>query len=251
MTRVRPAETALAGRRPCGPLASALAALAVATACGSAAARMPVDVPPGTAPSPETLLEADVGRLLGADVPASRDALRALASLDARGRDALAAHAARIPNETDPRWLEALDANGLAPAMLPPERRLAWALWQVAEPEPGRVMAGQARLVELARSAPEVLLARLAMPGAGRDALAVALGDAGRREAVPTLLALYRSPDTPRERRAAALALGRLAGDDLRPRAEGSAEDVQRDAARIEAWWAQVRKEAADAKRSS
>ena len=82
----------------------------------------------------------------------------------AGGRAALAAHAARIPTETDPRWLEVLDANGLVPS-LPPDRRLAWALWQVAQPEPGRVMAGQARLVELARTSPEVLVARPAAPG--------------------------------------------------------------------------------------
>ncbi len=230
-------------------LVPVLAALGVGAACGSAAARMPVDVPAGTAPTREALLEGDVGRLLGADPAASQDALRALGSLDAGGRVVLAAHAARIPTETDPRWLEVLDANGLAPS-LPPERRLGWALWQVAQPEPGRVMAGQARLVELARSSPQVLVRRLATPGPGRDAIAIALGEAGEREAVPALLALYRAPDAPRERRAAALALGRLAGDDLRPREEGTTEEIERDAARIDAWW-RAGKEAVDEKRPS
>lgn len=229
-------------------LVPVLAALCVA-ACGSAAARMPLDVPAGTAPTPAALVEGDVGRLLDADPEASRDALRALVSLDAGGRAALAAHAARIPTETDPRWLEVLDAHGLVPS-LPPDRRLAWALWQVAQPEPGRVMAGQARLVELARASPQVLTTRLATPSPGRDAIAIALGEAGDRAAVPALLALYRAPDTPHERRAAALALGRLAGDDLRPRAEGTPEEIERDAARIDAWW-RAGKEAVDAKRPS
>jgi len=228
-------------------LVPVLAFLGVGAACGSAAARMPVNVPAGTAPTREALVEGDVGRLLGGDPAASQEALRALGSLDAGGRAALAAHATRIPNETDPRWLEVLDANGLAPG-LPPERRLEWALWQLAQPEPGRVMAGQARLVELARSSPRVLVTRLSTPGPGRDAIAIALGEAGEREAVPALLALYRAPGAPRERRGAALALGRLAGDDLRPRAEGSTEEVERDAARIEAWW-HAGKEAVDAKR--
>lgn len=230
-------------------LAPVLATLAVGVACGSAATRMPIDVPASTAPTPEALVEADVGRLLGSDPAASRDASRALASLDARGVAALSAHAARIPAERDPRWLEVLDAHGLVPPVTP-EQRLAWALWQVAEPEPGRVMAGQARLVSLARTAPGLLVARLASPGTGRDAIAVALGDAGRIEAVPALLALYRGPGSPRERRAAALALGRLAGDDLRPRAEGGPDEVEADARRIDAWW-HARKEAVDAQRPS
>lgn len=234
---------------PVARLVPLLSALLVAPACGSAAARMPVDVPSATAPSPESLLASDVGRLLGGDPAASRDALETLASLDAAGRTALAAHAARIPNETDPRWLEVLASNGLAPA-LSPEQRLAWALWQVTEPEPGRVMAGQARLVELGRTSPGMLVGRLASPGPGRDALALALAEAGRTEAVPALLGLYRAPARPRERRAAALALRRLTGDAASPREEGTPEEIEADAARVEAW-GRARDEAVDAKRSS
>ncbi|MFO0933932.1 MAG: hypothetical protein U1E39_14680 [Planctomycetota bacterium] len=183
------------------------AALAVvfAAGCASAAARAPVDVPAGRAPTPDDAVAREVGALLSGDVAAARAAEADLVALDASGRAALARHAATIPNERDPRWLHVLDAHGLLPA-LSPDEAVAFRLAEAARGEPGLLARARAALEAQARRDPAPLVARL-RGGPGADLLALALGDAGATSAAPALLALYKDPRAPAERRAAAAAL--------------------------------------------
>ena len=96
----------------------------------------------------------------------------------------------------------------------------------------------QSGLLDLARSNPEILLAKLADRSCpARDAIAVALADAGEARAIPALVDLYRASGTPAERRAAALALGKLAGEARKPRLDATDIERERDADRLLAWY--------------
>ncbi len=99
-------------------------------------------------------------------------------------------------------------------------------------------MKAQARLLDLARTQPDLLLARLDRGGRGAEAIAVALAMAGERRAVPPLLARYRNARTPDERRVAAEALGatRRRRAPARVCRDSNAE-IQRDADAIERWY--------------
>jgi hypothetical protein len=217
---------------------AALAALLIAAApgCGSAATRIPVDAPAALAPMPKDEVARQVGLLLSADPQASRAAERALLSLDEDGRRALEEHARRIPTERDPRWRNVLDEHGLLPASSV-EERVDLLLWKASRPDPVMVLKAQNGLLDLARKDPSPLLARLRRPGPGRDVVAVTLAHAGVRPAVPALLDLYRTGEKPEERRAASAALGRLAGDSLQPRVEGTPAERERDAQLVESWY--------------
>jgi hypothetical protein len=221
------------------PLSSVLAlALAAGGACASSGERTCVDAP---FPRPPTAQE-DVGRLVGellsADARASRAAERTLVALDPEGRAALAALARDLPDERDPRWFHVLDRNALFSAASDDDR-LDLLLWRASREDDAET-ASRARdaLAQEARRAPGLLAARLDRDAADRAALARALGEARAREAVPALLALYRGARTPAERRAASAALGAVAGDSLRPRAEGTDAEREEDAKRVEEWHA-------------
>ena len=206
-------------------------------ACSSAAKRVPLDVPAARAPSAATRIADDVARLLGADPPASEDAARRLSGLDEDGRTALAAHAKSIPSERDPRWLTVLDGNGLLVDEGPAVRARLLA-WQASRREPALVWRAQNGLLELARTHPEILERALADASwLSRDAIAIALADARSVRSIPSLVGLYREARSGAERRSAALALGRLVGDDRRPRLDPTAEERERDSERVLAWF--------------
>ncbi len=206
-------------------------------ACTSEAKRVPLDVPAARAPSVEVRIADEVARLLSPDVRESDDAARALSGLDDEDRKALARHAAKIPTERDPRWLSVLDGNGLF-ADAGPAARADLLAWQASRTDARLVWRAQSGLLDLARSNPEILLARLRDPACpARDAIAVALADADEKRAIPALIDLYRTPRTPAERRAATLALGRLAGADRQPRFDATPVERERDADRLLAWY--------------
>jgi hypothetical protein len=218
------------------PLVLAAFVLAGGASCAGPGENACVDVPPPRAPTPRQEVERLVGDLLSSDERRSREAQATLRSLDGERRRALEAHARAVPSERDPRWLAALDENGLLRDATPAER-LDLLLWKASREGPGAAEA-RAALLEAARGDPTPLLERLGREGPGRDALATALGEARVERAVPPLLALYRGPKTPAERKAASAALGAIAGDALRPRVEGTDEEREADAARVEEWYA-------------
>ncbi|MCC7138372.1 MAG: hypothetical protein IT460_08110 [Planctomycetes bacterium] len=202
-----------------------LASLLCVAGCASEGARAHVDLPRGRAPSEQDRVAREVGRLLGSDARASKEAEDALHALDAPGRAALAAHARRIPGERDPRWLHVLDEHGLLPP-LSDRDLVALHLWEAARGGAPAVAKAQATLERVAVSDPEVLVEAIARPGPSRDLVALVLGRSHVTRAVPALVALYRDGTTAAERRAAADALGRLLGADARPPAD--ADDAER-----------------------
>ena len=210
---------------------AAAAAVVFAAGCASAAARAPVDVPAGRAPSLDDEVAREVGALLSGDGAAARDAEAALVALDGPGRAALARHAATIPRERDPRWLHVLDVHGLLPPLTPDED-VAFRLAEAARGEPGRLARARAALVAQARRDPAPLVARL-RGGPGADLLALALGDAGATSAAPALLAMYRAPRTTAERRAAAAALGALLAPARGPDPDAVGIDAELEAVRV------------------
>lgn len=186
----------------------ATVAVLAAAGCASAAARAPVDVPSGRVPTADDDVAREVGALLSGDPAAARDAEARLRALDGPGRAALARHAAAVPTERDPRWLDVLDAHGLLPPLTPDEA-VAFRLTQAARGEPGLLARARAALEAQARRDPAPLVARL-HEGPGADVLALALGDAGAATAAPALLDLYRDARAPATRRAAAVAVAAL-----------------------------------------
>jgi uncharacterized protein YceH (UPF0502 family) len=210
-------------------LAVAAPLLLSPAACLSEGQRMAVDVPEGRAPTVDERIGAAVGRLLSGDSKASQEAERELIALDPEERAALAAHARRIPGERDFRWVHVLEANGLLDALTPPlaaGEAVDFRLWQARRGEAAVAMKVTEQLAELARRDPSPLIERLQGPGPGRDLLALALGTAQARTALPSVAALYRGPSSLEERRAAAEAIARILGEARRPRAD--ADDVER-----------------------
>jgi hypothetical protein len=229
--------------RPPSPLRALLACLVAClatlplAACGTPGRNVPVELPAAPEPLASRLIAREVGRLLSASPEESSRAERRLTALDEDGRAALRVHAATIPGERDPRWLNVLDENhALGP--LPPDVELEYLLWKASREESFYVMKAQSRLLDLARSQPDLLIARMARGGRGAEALAVALALADERRAIPPLLARYENARSLEERRVAAEALARLVGDDLRPRLQGSDAELRRDADAIRGWLA-------------
>lgn len=223
-------------RRAVSPVwAWAIAALT--PACSAPEKRVPLDVPGARAPTTTARVGEEVARLLGSDRAASEAAARELEHLDDDGREALAAHAKTIPLETDPRWLSVLDFHGLLPDAGPAARARLLG-WQASRRDKSLVWRAQSGLLDLARTQPDALIGVLgdaAYPA--RDAVAIALADAGEKRSVPALVELYRAPRTPVERRAASLALGRLAGEERRPRVDATDAERARDVERLLAWY--------------
>ena len=206
--------------------------------CGTPGRNVPVELAAAPEPLASRLVGTEVGRLLSADPEQSRAAERRLTALDEQGREALLQHAAKIPSERDPRWLNVLDENHALPP-LPTDQELEYLLWKVSRQESFYVMKAQSRLLDLARTQPDLLIARMARGGRGAEALAVALALADEKRAIGPLLARYENARTLEERRVAAESLARLVGDDLRPRLQGSDAEIQSDAQAIRSWLAQ------------
>lgn len=220
------------------PLVAPLLAafLGMLVGCGTPGRNVTVDVDAAPVPHPSRLVALEVGRLLSADPAASRLAERRLTALDAEGQAALLEHAGLIPMERDPRWLNVLEENHSLGDLMP-EEYLEFLLWKVSREETFYVMKAQGRLLDLARSDPGVLLARLEKGGRGTEAIAVALAMAGEARAVPPLLRRYRTARTPEERRVAAEALTLIAGEERRPRLRGAPREIARDADEVETWY--------------
>ena len=232
-------------KRPTTPVRALVPLLlaALLAGCGTPGRNVPVELTPAPEPLASRLVGTEVGRLLSADPEESRRAERRLTALDEEGRKALLVHAAKIPGERDPRWLNVLDENhALQP--LPADQELEYLLWKASREESFYVMKAQSRLLDLARAEPDLLIARMARGGRGAEVLAVALALAGERRAIRPLLARYENARSLEERRVAAESLAQLVGDDLRPRLQGSDAEIRRDADAIRRWLAQPHEEA-------
>ncbi len=210
----------------------ALALLGLLLTPAACSSPVPVVVADPRPPAPAERVGLLVGALLSTDAAASAAAERRLLVLDPEERRALEAHAARIPRERDPRWLHVLDEQGLLEGLSTGER-VAFLLWKAARPERSFAMRAEAGLVEQARAEPAALLAELARGTPPTEALAAALVVAGRLDALPALAARYLATGDEVERRVLAEALARLAGEDLRPRTGGTAEQRAADVAAL------------------
>ncbi len=208
----------------------------LACACGSSGSSVPVNVPTAPVVKENVRIAEAVGQLLSPDERESEAALKRLLRLDESQREELTAYAAQIPDERDPRWLNVLDEYHALPE-LEARDRLAFLIWKANRAERFFVMKAQSRLLDMAREHPEVMIERLEAGGPGSEVLSVALALSGERRAVPALLARYRYPQQPGERRAAAEALARLVGEERRPRVRATRDELERDALAIEAWY--------------
>jgi hypothetical protein len=215
-------------------------------ACSTPGRNVPVNLPPAPGPTPREQVTAEVGRLLSADPVASAEAERRLRLLDEKGRAALAQVAKTLPRERDPRWLHVLDENQMLP-VLTDEEFLAFLHWKAGRPEELVAAKAQSRLLDLARAKPSLLVRALerrrdlslpADESTSVEALAVAVAMAKVREAVPALLALYRRPRLPQDRRAAAEALGILTDGAVRLRHDGNPAQIEKAAREVDAWLA-------------
>ncbi|MDJ0973824.1 MAG: hypothetical protein QNJ98_05145 [Planctomycetota bacterium] len=205
-------------------------------ACTTPGRRTPVDVARAPAVASRVEIGREVGWLLSADEQASRAAERRLVNLTGEARDELLSYRERIPTERDPRWLNVLDEHHALPE-LDDQAHIDFLLWKGARDSRFYAMKAQSRLLDMARTKPDVLIARLAGGGPGMDAIAVALAQANVLEAVPVLLDIYTGRRTDFERRAAAEALTMLAGESRRPRARGTTREYVQDAEVIRAWY--------------
>jgi len=208
----------------------------LAGGCGSTAADVRLDAP--TVPRvPERVQVAEeVGRLLSPDPALSKAAARRLVALEGERQEEFLAYAKTLEGERDPRLLNVLDEHQALPAM-PTAERIDFLLWKAARPERFYVMKAQSRLIDLAREDPDALIARVQEGGEGADVLAVVLAVTRTQKALPALLGRYRDATSQRERAATAEALGILAGEERRPRASGTPEEIAGDAATLEAWY--------------
>ena len=98
-------------------------------------------------------------------------------------------------------------------------------------------MKAQSRLIDLAKTNPDPIIARVRADAPGADVLGVVLAITRTLPAVPALIERYRSTADPRSRAAAAEALGLFAGEEFRPRPSGSPTEIGRDAETLEAWY--------------
>lgn len=227
-----------------------LPALALAcAACGTPGRTLQVDVPSARSPSVATQMGEEVGRLLSPDPEVSRAAEGRLLGLDPEGRERLIAYAATLEAERDVRLLNVLDEHHALPEM-PAEDTLDFLLWKGTRPERYYVIKAQSRLMDMARSDPAPLVERLRREERGFGLLAVVLALNDRREAVPPLLARYRTTADVRERRAAAEALARLVPEHA-PRAAGPPAEIARDAEAIDAWFRKQQEAAAETKQEA
>lgn len=215
-------------------------------ACATPGRNVTVHVPAARAPTTAERMAAEVGRLLSPDADVSEAASHRLRKLDETELAALLAHAKRIPTERDPRWLDVLDENHALPP-LAPEEELDFLLWKTGRDDPYAVMKAQSRLLDLARTEPDVLLGRLERGGEGSEPIAVALGLVGERRALRPLIAQYRAAREVGERRALVEAMTPLVGASRRPPSEGPPEALERAAAALEAWLATQEGDAPDA----
>lgn len=199
------------------------------SACSGSATNAYVTVPDAAVPSASVRVGRLVGDLLVNDRVRSAEAERELLALQGEDLAALAAHAATIPTERDPRWLHVLDEHALFPA-LALDQRIAFLLWKARRPEAFYVMKARAALTEQAKQDPTPLLAVVEAGVSGGTQVALALSLAGRHEAIPVLLDRYVEAEDEEERRALVEALRGLLGEETRIRVTASREERRRRA---------------------
>ena len=210
--------------------------LLLAAGCGSTAADVRVDAP--TVPRvPERVQVAEqVGRLLSPDPERSKTASQRLMALEGERLQEFLEYVKTLEGERDLRLLNVLDEHHALPPMATADQ-LDFLLWKAGHPERFYVMKAQSRLLDMARADPDPLIERVRAGGEGADVLGVVLAVSKTQKALPALLERYRGATTQRERAATAEALGILAGEERRPRASGTREEIARDAAALEAWY--------------
>ncbi len=207
-------------------------------ACGSTVEDVRVDVPPVPRIPERVQIAQDVGQLLAPDPERSKAAGRRLMALDGEDRQRFLDYVATLEGERDLRLLNVLDEQHALPEMSVGDQ-LDFLLWKSAHPERFYVMKAQSRLIDLARKQPDAIIGRLGEGGRNAELLGVVLALAGTQQAMPALIERYELAESQRERAAAAEALGILAGEERRPRPSGTREEIARDAAALEAWYAE------------
>ena len=205
-------------------------------ACGTPGQDLTIQVAPAPPISPEVQVGAEVGRLLSPDAGISKQAERRLLALTGEDLERFLAYALALEGESDMRLFNILDEHHALPE-LGSGVLLSFLLWKSAPPERFYRMKAQSRLIVMATADPEPLIQRLGVGGKEVDVLAAVLATTQTEAAVPALLQRYRSTGNPRSRAAAAAALGVIAGEEHRPRPSGRAQDLERDATAIEAWY--------------
>ena len=226
--------------------AALLLAVLLCPACGTPGQDLDVRVQPAPQVQPEYLVGAEVGRLLSPDDQVSKAAERRLVALTGERKDRLLTYVATLEGERDVRLLNVLDEHHALPEMTTQEQ-IEFLLWKASQPERFYSMKAQSRLIDIARRDPQALIDRLDQGGPNVDVLGVVLAITRTEEAVPALLRRYRTTRDSRARSATAEALGMIAGDERRPRPSGRAQDIERDAAAIEAWYQERQEAKADA----
>ena len=230
-------QVAPSSRRPRKVLLLGLAGLLVGSAgCTTPGQDLDLRVKPAPVIRPKVQVGAEVGRLLSPQPEVSQAAERRLVALTGEELTAFLTYVETLEGERDVRLLNVLDEHHALPEMPVPEQ-IEFLLWKASRPERFYAMKAQSRLIDLARRDPAPLLARLDAGGANVDVLGVVLAITRTQEAVPVLLRRYRSTTEGRARSATAEALGMIAGEERRPRPSGRPEDIERDAAAIEAWY--------------
>lgn len=227
------------GRSPLGwgLLAGLLGACSSALfGCGTPGQDLQIHPEPAPRISQEVQVGAEVGRLLSADPDVSKSAERRLIALTGEDLERFLAYARTLQGEHDLRLLNVLDEHHALPS-LETEALLDFLLWKSTRPERFYRMKAQSRLIDMATSDPRPLIRRLGVGGTEVNVLAVVLAITRTEAAVPTLLQRYRTTADSASRAAAAAALGMIAGEEYRPRPSGRQQDLDRDAASIEAWY--------------
>jgi hypothetical protein len=204
--------------------------------CGTPGQDLQVKVPAAPRVDSRVLVGEEVGRLLSPDPETSKAAEKRLIALTGEDRESFLTYARTLQGEHDPRLLNVLDEHQALPP-LDVEDRLDFLLWKAALPERFYLMKSQSRLIDLARTDPDPMIARVRRDAPGSDVLGVVLAITKTMPAVPALIERYRSTGNGRSRAAAAEALGLFAGEEFRPRPSGSGAEIARDAAALEAWY--------------
>jgi hypothetical protein len=205
-------------------------------ACTTPGQDLDLRVQPAPTLSPRVQVGAEIGRLLSPDPATSKQAEKRLVALTGEDLVAFLAYADTLQGEQDLRLLNVLDEHHALPE-LGTRAEIDFLLWKAALPERFYTMKAHSRLIDLAQQDPQPLIERLRLGGENVDVLGVVLALTHTEAAVPALLERYRSTQVPGERAAAAEALGMIAGEERRPRPSGRPDDIESDAAAIEAWY--------------
>jgi len=217
------------------------------TGCGTPGQDLRVQVESAPVVSGRIQTGAEVGRLLSPDPETSHQAERRLEALTGEALERFLAYARSLEGEHDMRLLSVLDEHHALPELTTDET-LEFLLWKAQRSERSYVIKAMNHLTDMARTDPAPLVARLRRGGSEVDILGVVLAMTRTLEAVPPLIDRYRHTTDARSRVAAAEALATFAGEEHRPRSAGRAQDINRDADALAAWYVAQMEMKADAR---